>query len=356
MKANLNQPVYISITAGTIFKGIIILLLFYFLFIVRDLLLIILTSIVLASAIEPGARFFMKHKIPRLASVLLVYVISLILLVGIFYIFLPPLIQDFSSMTRTLPEYIESFDATGRLGSIPGLSELLSSDGFSASEVFSKVTQTVTGATVGVLNTASSIFGGLLSLILIIVISFYLAVQDDGVADFLKIVVPRQHEKYIVGLWKRSQAKIGKWMQGQLVLALIVGLFTYLGLSIIGVSNPMFLAVLAAIFELIPIFGPILAAIPAIGFAAIDGGFTLVLFTLALYAIIQQFESQLIHPLVVKKIVGIPALVAIIALIIGAQVAGFLGIILSVPIAAIVMEIISDIEKKKHAEDRELAK
>jgi len=102
-------------------------------------------------------------------------------------------------------------------------------------------------------------------------------------------------------------------------------------------------------FELIPIFGPILAAVPAILFSLLDGGLTLGLLTLGLYAIIQQFESQLIHPLVVKKIVGIPALLAIISLIIGAQIAGFLGLIIAVPVAAAVMEFLHDVEKKKAA-------
>jgi predicted PurR-regulated permease PerM len=185
------------------------------------------------------------------------------------------------------------------------------------------------------------------SFILIIVISFYLAVQDDGVANFLRIITPVKHERYIIDLWKRSQRKIGLWMQGQLVLGLIIGVLTYLGLSILGVQNALLLAVIAAMFELIPVFGPILAAVPAVAFGLIEGGVALGLLVVGLYAIIQQFESQLIHPLVVKKIIGIPALIAILALIVGAQLAGFLGILLSVPLAAVMMEYLGDVEKRK---------
>jgi predicted PurR-regulated permease PerM len=239
--------------------------------------------------------------------------------------------------------------SSDRLTSLPGVNSLLAelSDTNNTLEVINQFTQGATGATVGLLSAASAIFGGLLSTILIVVISFYLAVQNDGVGDFLRVISPIKHEKYVLDLWRRSQRKIGLWMQGQLLLAVIVGLLTFLGLSIIGIPNPFFLALIAAVFELIPIFGPILAAVPAIIFALIDGGLTLALVTVGLYAIIQQFESQLIHPLVVKKIVGIPALVAIVALIIGAQIAGFLGIILSVPIAAAVMEFLSDVDKRK---------
>jgi predicted PurR-regulated permease PerM len=100
---------------------------------------------------------------------------------------------------------------------------------------------------------------------------------------------------------------------------------------------------------LIPLFGPILAAIPAIAIALLSGGATLGVITLCIYIVIQQFESQLIQPLVVKKIVGIPVLVSIFAIIIGAKVAGFIGILISVPVAAVLMELLSDMEKAKLA-------
>lgn len=354
MKDKLNQPISITITAGTIFKTILIFILFYFIFILRDLVLILLTSIVIASAIEPGTRWFMKKKLPRTVSVLLVYLVIIGILIGIFYVFVPPLIDDVRDLTKTLPDYVNSINTHESFGGETALDTLFNNflADFSTSEIVSKVTSTVSGATFGVLNTASFIFGGVMSLLLIVVISFYLAAQEDGVRDFLHVITPKPQEKYVVDLWKRSQKKIGLWMQGQLLLAFIIGLLTYLGLSILGVSNAMFLAVIAALFELIPIFGPILAAIPAIAFAFFDGGATLALMTLGLYGILQQFESQLIHPLVVKKIVGIPSLVAILALIVGAKIAGFLGIILSVPIAAVIMEMVNDLEKKRMAEDR----
>ena len=116
---------------------------------------------------------------------------------------------------------------------------------------------------------------------------------------------------------------------------------------ILGVKYALLLAILAAVTELIPLFGPILAAIPAILIGFLDGGTTLGLMVLGLYVIIQQFENHLIYPLVVKKVVGVPPLMVIIALLIGAQLAGFLGIIIAVPVAAALMEFVNDIEKDK---------
>ncbi|MDP3962431.1 MAG: AI-2E family transporter, partial [bacterium] len=199
----------------------------------------------------------------------------------------------------------------------------------------------------GAFKTASFIFGGELSFILMIVLSFYLAVQEDGVGSFLKIVSPVKHHEYIINLWKRSQRKIGYWMQGQLLLGVIVGVLVYLGLMILGVKNALLLASIATIFEIIPIFGPILAAVPAVLISFVDGGATLVLLVIGLYLIIHQFENHLLYPLVVRKIIGISPIVVILALVIGAKLAGFLGALLAVPIASALMEWIDDVEKDK---------
>lgn len=351
MKDKLNQSISIEITTGTIIKGLVILVLAYLAFILRNLLLVILTSVVIASAVEPITRWFMRRKIPRSLSVIIIYLSVFIMIAGITTVVLPPLANDIKATLVTLPQYVQALSPQD-LEKIPGLSLVFNqfTSSFSSGELIQQVGGYAGKATFGFFQTAGTIFGSLLSFVMIIVISFYLAVQDDGVSNFLRIVTPVKHEKYIIDLWKRSQRKIGLWMQGQLLLGVIVGVLTYLGLSILGVENALLLALIAAVFELIPIFGPILSSIPAIGIALIQDGFSLALITLGLYLIIQQFENHLIHPLVVKKIVGIPSLLAILSLIVGAQLAGFLGMIIAVPVAAALMEYLSDVEKDKVAE------
>lgn len=346
-----NQPISIHITSGTIIKGIVIFILVYLGFILRNLLLVMLTSVVIASAVEPITRWLMRRKIPRSLSVIIIYLSVFIIITGITTVVLPPLANDIKATLVTLPQYVQAISPQD-LEKIPGLSLVFNqfTNSFSSGDLIQQVGGYAGKATFGFFQTAGTIFGSLLSFVMIIVISFYLAVQDDGVSNFLRIVTPIKHEKYIIDLWKRSQRKIGLWMQGQLLLGVIVGVLTYLGLSILGVQNALLLALIAAVFELIPIFGPILSAIPAIGMALIQDGFSLALITLGLYLIIQQFENHLIHPLVVKKIVGIPSLLAIISLIVGAQLAGFLGMIIAVPVAAALMEYLSDVEKDKVAE------
>lgn len=356
MKNKIEQPIVISITMGAVWKAIVAFMLFYLIYTLRDLMLVLLTAVILASAIEPATKFFVKRKIPRVIGVLIVYVTVIVLFLGIFYAFVPPLIKDVQNVVNTLPEYVVQLSESDRFADVPAFSGLVEnfSKNVNKGDIFSAIGSTAGGATAGFISTFSSVFGGILSTLLIILFSFYLAVQEDGVANLIRIVTPVKHEKYVIDLWKRSQRKIGLWMQGQLLLSIIIGVLTYLGLSILGVPNALFLALIAGIFELIPVFGAILAAIPAVIFGLLEGGVSMALIVTGMYVIIQQFESQLIHPLVVKKIVGIPALVAILSLIIGAQIAGFLGVLISVPVTAAIMEYINDIEKKKIKEMKAL--
>lgn len=346
----------ISVTPGSVFVGVLVLLLVALLFFLRDLVLILLTAIVIASSLEPAVRWFVRYRIPRVLAVLFVYLATAAGLGGVLFFFVPPVLDDTATFLAKVPQTIESIDLSGTLpsGFFPGAGDVTSH--LNPTEFVTNVRDALSNVTGGVFTTLTSFFGGVVSFILIIVFSFYFAVQETGIDDFIKVVAPVRHQRYILDLWRRSQEKIGKWMQGQVVLGLIVGVLLYLGLTILGVPHALLLAVLAGLFELIPVFGQILAAIPAVILGFTDGGVTLALLVVGLYLIVQQFENHLIYPLVVKKVVGVPPLLVILALIIGGKLAGFLGILLSVPIAAAIQEFVADIQRKKEEElARELA-
>ncbi|KKP66363.1 MAG: hypothetical protein UR64_C0008G0001, partial [Candidatus Nomurabacteria bacterium GW2011_GWE1_35_16] len=130
----------------------------------------------------------------------------------------------------------------------------------------------------------------------------------------------------------RTERKIGLWMLGQLLMGMIVGVLAYLGLTIIGVKYSLILALMVVIAELVP-FGLVIATIPAILFAYLDGGVAIAAVVLGFYFILGQFETYLIYPLIVKKATGISPLVVILSVLIGAELAGIWGVFLAVPTA-----------------------
>jgi len=299
-----------------------------------------------------------------------------VVLVGIVYVFLPSLLDDFSNFLTTVPRYVDTmslWDPVKTIDNSSGAFQELSagvgksknllteivlpntaisevpSSGSSLGEIIANFQRAFSSFSGGFFQTLSVIFGGILSFILIVVLSFYFSVQENGINTFLRIITPIRHEKYVVDLWRRSQEKIGRWMQGQLLLGILVGVLVFLGLTVLGVRNALLFAFIAAVFEIIPVFGPILSAIPPVITAFSQAGLPLALLTTGLFIIIQQFENHLVYPLVVRKIVGVSPILVILALIVGAKLAGFLGILLSVPVATVLMEYFNDLERRKVA-------
>lgn len=342
----------VSIKSGTLIAMVLVVAGAWVAWILRDLLLLVLTSIILASAIEPQVAFFVRYRIPRFLAVTLVYFFVFGLIFWLLYFFLPPIISDAADFLSSAPKYLETFNAADSFSSIKSVASIISSGSHDVSSfvqtLFSLKDLFVAG-TGGAVQVFVSFFGGIFSLILVVVLSFYFALQDTGVDDFLHLVMPVRYENYAVDLWRRAQRKIGLWMQGQILLSFLVAILIYLGLLILEVPYALLLAVFAGLAEIIPIFGSWLAGIIAVLIAFSSGGIALATIVAGLYIVVNQFEANLIYPLIVKKVIGVPPLLVIVALIAGGTLAGFLGILLSVPIAAVLLELITDFDRHKRS-------
>ena len=348
---NSKNGTVISITTGTIIKGLAVIIGFWVLYLLRDLILVVLTAVILASSIEPAVKFFKRYRIPRIPAVLAIYLTLVGFMVGIIYVFVPPLFGDFADFAQKIPTIASEVNSSifGENPEVYKKSQTIItqvSQEFTPNDLISSLGN-ISDASKSITGTVSVVFGGVFSFILIVILSFYFAMQERGIENFLRIITPFSKEAYVINLWERSREKIGKWMQGQLLLGVLIFVLVYLGLTIFAVPYALSLALLAGILELIPIFGPIIAAIPAVAIAYTAGGAGLSLIIAGFYVLVQQFENHLIYPLVVRKVVGVPSILVILALIIGAKLAGFLGILIAVPVAAMLMEIVEDIEKKK---------
>jgi len=333
--------------------GVLLAALYY----ISDVLLYVVASVVFASAVEPVVRRLGRYKVNRVISVILIYLVIALLLAALLVFFVPVVGNDLISFLSTLPRNISLeaiWSPLQKLGISFGSTQFAPGT-ISLSDFVSSLEAFITGSSAGALQTASVIFGGVFGLLLVVILSFYLAVQEEGVAEFLRIVTPVRRHEYVIDLWRRSQRKIGYWLQGQLLLGVVVGVLVYLVLMVVGIPRALLLAILAAVFEIIPVFGPIISSVPAILLAFADKGVGTGLLLIGLYIIIYQFESQLFYPLVVKKIVGISPIVVIQAIVVGAKLAGILGAIIAVPLSAVLMEYVHDVDKRKRSEIAERA-
>ncbi len=340
----------ISITTDTIVRAVLVLLCVFLLWFLRDLALIMVTAIVIASFVESSVPYFQRVRINRVLGIVIIYVISLLTLAGAFYLFAPLLITEVYNFSTFISTYIPgvSFLNYFQNEAFSGAKDIVSSLGssFSLATLFSVSKAFVLNLSGGFFRTLAVAFGSVFNFILIILISFYLSIQERGIENFLRLIFPIQYENYVVDLWERSRRKIALWMKGQVVLGLVVAVLIYLILSLLGIEYALLLSIIAGVMELVP-YGILVALIPTFTFSYLSGGISSALMVTGAYLIVHQFEVFLFAPLIIKKIVGLSPIVIILSALIGFELGGFWGVVLAIPLAVIVMEFLSDIEKRK---------
>jgi len=320
----------IDISSKTIIKLIAIFLLGWFLYFIRDIIVIFFITIVIASALEGPVKWLRKYHIPRPFGVVLVYLIFLGVLISSIYLLIPPIVQEARDLSQKLPEFYDSV-----IPRVQGMKDFSARHHLleSFQGAISNLTKNLSNFSGSVFGTIFSIFGGVFSFVVILTISFYMIVQKNAFKKFLRTISPAEHQPYITSLMNRIQEKIGNWLRAQIFLAFIIGFFTFIGLSILGMPYAFILSIFAGIMEVIPYVGPMISVVPAIFLAAATGNWFLVIGVIVLYIIIQQLENHLIVPKVMHKALGLNPIVVILSLLIGAKIAGFLGMILAVPVA-----------------------
>lgn len=329
----------IEITSNTIFRTILIILGFLFLYFIRDILIILFTSIIIASAVEPFVGWAKKFKIPRAVSVVFVYLAVLGIISLIISLLIPPLTEQIKSLIREFPVIVEKLSAY--FESVKRFAEQYQIHS-NPDIFFQNIWERFGQFSSGIFATTRGIISGFAATAMIVVISFYLAVEEGGIVKFIKAITSPRHQVYVMDLFERSQHQIGRWLRGQLVLALVVGVLVFFGLTALGVKYALILAIIAAVLEVIPYVGPILSAVPAIFLAFLQSPFTGTL-VLGLYVLIQQIENHLLQPKIMEKAVGLHPVVVITVLLIGAKIAGVIGMVLAVPLASVVSVFINDL-------------
>jgi predicted PurR-regulated permease PerM len=335
----LKNKQIIDLSILSIVKFFLVVLFLVFLFLIKEVLAIVFVALILASSIDPWVDKLEKIKVPRWLSILFFYVLGLSVIVGVVFLLVPPITAQVSSLAENFPKYAEKIgqlftlvqDYSEKHGFVEDLNAGINSlkDGLTsaAGSAFAKIFE---------------IFGGLLSFLVVLVIAFYMANEESALKKTLTFFVPDNYREFVIQLINKMQAKIGSWLVGQLVLCLIIGIMSYVGLLILGVEYALLLAVVAALGEFVPMVGPVLTTIPAVLLASTQSP-TKGLFVLILFVVIQQIESNILAPKIMQKAVGLNPIVTIVALLIGAKIGGVVGVMLSIPVATAVSVMINEI-------------
>lgn len=333
----------IEISSGTILRAVLILLLIWFLYFVRDILLLVFLSIIIVSAIDPIVDWFQKRKVPRSLTVLVVYLVFLSVFALVIILLIPPVTAEIQGLGQSLPQLVEKLSGYFQTVRSFAASHNLEQN---INDFFSTAAGKVSETGSNIFSGTISFIGGIFELVIILSIAFYMSVQEAGSKKFLTSLFPKDHQEYVAGLVERIQYKMGRWLQGQLFLMFLVFLLDYLGLLAIGAPYALVLALIAGMLEIVPYIGPVISAVIATLISFLHGPVTGLL-VLGLFILVQQLEGYVLTPLIMKRAVGLNPVVVILALLVGAKLAGVIGVLVSVPVATVIGEIVNDITRKE---------
>jgi predicted PurR-regulated permease PerM len=333
----------INISTHTFIKILIFFLLVAFVWMVREAIALIFVALILASALDPLVDWLKKFKIPRGMGIIMVYLVLLVVISSAIVLIIPPIATEVKLIANDFPSYYEkvvngmNYFTTNRTNL-----DVVDQIQGSLNAANSGLTKVASGA----FSTLLDVFGGIVSFFLVLVITFYFTVEEEGLKRFLKSMTPAQYQPYALQLMTRIQRRLGYWLRGQLILSVIIFVLTFIGLTVLGVEYALLLALIAGIFEIIPYLGPFMGAVPAV-FLAFAQSPLKALFVLILFVVIQQLENNIIVPKVMSKSVGINPLLVIIVLLIGGKMGGVIGMILAVPVATAISVFLEDFLHKK---------
>ncbi|MBI4022226.1 MAG: AI-2E family transporter [Candidatus Andersenbacteria bacterium] len=331
-----SETTKIDISSGTIFRVILIVIGWWFLYLIIDLLVMLFAAVVVASAIRPVADFLQRYRLPRAGSVLLVYALVLLLFSSVVTLMIPPLTEQTVQLAHALPQLFDRLGAAG-MTAFAGDGDVLAS----LQRILVGAGDNLANVGANILQRTRTLFSGAFTVLFVFVIALYLVVDRDALNKPFRLVVPSVHLAYTERVIDRAQRYIGRWVVAQLSLAVIIGVVVSVGLWLIGVPYALVLGLLAGAFEVVPVIGPIAAAVPAvlIGFSQ---SWLLGLGVLLFYVLVQQAENNLLIPIVMRKATGLNPLITILAVLLGARLGGIVGVILAVPAAVVLSTIFTD--------------
>lgn len=327
----------LEISWQTLFKILVFGLLVYVLAEARQVFGALFAAVVIASGLDPAVSWLERLKINRLLGTFALFLGAGLILGVVLYAVVPVVVIEAVG-------FVSDFDSA--LFSIFGVrlpSVFL--EGFSHNLGQALDLLGAGGLSVG--GAVSSVFSNLMIIFAIGVISFYLSIQKGGMEYLLRIVLPDAYEGAALSVFGNFETRIRRWLGAQIVLSVFVGVVVTLGMWVLGVKYPIALGALAALLEVVPIIGPIVAGSVAFIFA-LPAAPSLALYVAIFFVAVQQIENNIMIPLVMGRTMKVHPVVVTVSLFAGGSVAGFFGVMLAVPVAVLAQEAFNYLAVRKN--------
>jgi len=331
----------LDISWETILKMAIAIFTFYLIYLIRDILIWVIFGLIISVLFNPAIDFLQKKRFPRALATILIYVMLFITLGFLIYSIAPIFVTEIQQFSQFFPEYFEKLSTPLRG---------LGIEAFENIDAFTKTfEQGLTKASSNIFSAVGAIFGGILSAVTIFTIALFLSLEEKSVDRVIGVLSPKRYEAFALSLWARSQKKVSGWFGSRILCCLFVGLTTYLACYVLNIKYAVSFGLLSGVLNMIPIIGPVIVGV-AVALVVVAISWTKAVFFLIAFIIIQQIEGNILSPVLTKKFIGLPPVLVLISLMVGAKLWGFMGALLAIPVAGILFEFFKDFLKKRKEE------
>ena len=302
----------------------------------RSVLILVFLAFFIAAGLDPIVGWLVRHGLPRWAAVLIVIVGVLAVVGGFLAAAIPPLAGEATSLAHQVPHYLKDLqNRNSQLGKLNA-----------KYQVQSRVTKLLTsgsGSLVGGVIGAGTLVVGTVSEILAIgVLSIYFLIGLPQIKLFFYRMVPHSRRPRAILIGDEIFAKVGGYMLGSFITAVIAGIGTFIWLFAWGVPYPLLLATFVALLDLIPVIGSTVGGI-VVSLVALTVSLPVALATLGFYIVYRLAEDYLIVPRIQGRTVEIPALASLIAVLIGGVLLGIVGVLVAIPVAAAIRLLLREV-------------
>ncbi len=342
----------------------------YLAYLLRGVILLLFVAYIVNAGLRPFVNFFVSKKLPRNFSIFLTYLIFFILFILLSLIIvltginqLRDFLSDIDIKVINLINFIEinlpflkeyiGINSLDNIKSVADLS-LTSLQGLDLNSLLNLIFQAFNFIGLNSISFISSGIGLIFSFFIVIILSAYMVGNKNHVYEPLTNLLPQKYILRVNPVMERIENSLGAWFRGQLILMGFIGVLTYLILTIPSLFIPDFplteyalvIAIVAALLESIPNIGPLITLIIGVLVAVLSGGgIPLIIYVIVSFGLLQQLEGLLIVPYIFKKAIDLHPILSIFAAIAGLELAGPIGALIAIPIAALIQIIVLEVSK-----------
>lgn len=299
-------------------------------------------ALFIALGLEPLIEFLAKRGVPRWASIVIVFVVVLGVAVGVVWAVVPVIVEQSTQLVQSVTYFVNQGTYQDWYQWLQGQFQPGVVDN-AVSQLWNQVQSNLGSITGGVLQAGLGLVTGAFGVLIVLILTIYFAASLKNIKRGAYALIPASRRKRFIDIAEQVTDSVGKYVIGQVSLALVNGILSTIFLSIIRAPYPMLLAVIAFLFSLVPLVGTLTGSALICLLCLLLGSPLTALVAAIYYLVYMQVEAYVLSPRIMNRAVAVPGALVVVAALAGGTLLGVLGALIAIPFAASVLLIVRQV-------------